>query len=54
MVPWDDIIRHLAATGFDGLLTLHSHYEVPLPQVIDQTRSDLNYIHRLLQDKQFS
>lgn len=48
MVPWDDILSHLAATGFDGLYTLHSHYEVPYPQVIDQTGLDLKYVRRLL------
>jgi len=48
MVPWDRIIRQLVATGFDGILTLHSHYEVPYEQVIDQTRSDLHYVRRLI------
>ena len=48
MVPWDEIIAHLKGTGFDGLLTLHSHYEVPFDSVIAQTRSDLVYIKRLL------
>jgi sugar phosphate isomerase/epimerase len=48
MVPWDDIIGHLVTMNFDGLLTLHSHYEVPYPQVIDQTALDLNYIKRLI------
>jgi sugar phosphate isomerase/epimerase len=48
MVPWDDILAHLAETGFDGLYTLHSHYEVPYPQVIDQTALDLNYVKRIL------
>lgn len=47
MVPWDDILTHLTETGFDGLLTLHSHYEVPLQQVLDQTQLDLNYVRRL-------
>jgi len=48
MVRWDAIVAHLKADGFDGLLTLHSHYEVPLMQAIDQTRTDLNYVRRLL------
>lgn len=46
MVPWDDIVAHLVATGFDGPLTFHSHYEVPLPQVLDQTGVDLRYVRR--------
>lgn len=48
MVPWDDIIAHLKQSGYDDLLSFHSHYEVPLPQVIDQTRADLRFIRRQL------
>ena len=48
MVPWDQIIGHLVKSDFAGLLTLHSHYEVPYPQVLDQTMLDLNYIKRLI------
>lgn len=46
MVPWDDILSYLSGTGFAGLYTLHSHYEIPYPQVIDQTRLDINYVRR--------
>jgi sugar phosphate isomerase/epimerase len=48
MVPWDDIILSLAQDGFAGLLTFHSHYEIPYDQVIDQTRTDLRYVQRVL------
>lgn len=48
MVPWDDILAFLARDGFDGLLTLHSHYETPFDQVIAQTRADLRYVERVL------
>jgi sugar phosphate isomerase/epimerase len=48
MVQWDQILGHLVSTGFDGLLTLHSHYEVPYPQVIDQTHLDINYVKHLI------
>jgi len=48
MVPWDEIVGHLVDTKFTGLLTLHSHYEVPYQQVLDQTALDLNYIKRLI------
>jgi len=47
MAPWDDIVTHLNQTGYDGLLSFHSHYEVPFPQVLDQTRMDLNFVRRL-------
>lgn len=43
MVPWDDILTHLAATGYDGLLSFHSHYETPFEQVMNQTRLDLAF-----------
>ncbi|HEY4383963.1 MAG TPA: sugar phosphate isomerase/epimerase [Ktedonobacteraceae bacterium] len=46
MVPWDDILPYLYKTRFNGLLSFHSHYEVPLPQVIDQTQADLNFVRR--------
>lgn len=48
MVPWPDIFAHLRRTGFDGPLTLHSHYTLPYEQVIDQTRTDLRYVKRIL------
>lgn len=48
MVPWDEILAHLAATGWEGVLSLHSHYELPYEQVLDQTRADIRYVHRLL------
>jgi len=48
MVPWDEIVPYLAETGYGGLLSFQSHYEVPLPQALDQTRSDLGYVRRLL------
>lgn len=51
MVPWDDILTYLTETGYDGLLSLHSHYEVPLPQVLDQTRVDLNFVRRLIETR---
>ncbi len=47
MVPWDEIITHLRETGYQGLLSFHSHYEVPLDQVLNQTRVDLEYVRRL-------
>jgi sugar phosphate isomerase/epimerase len=48
MVPWDDIVSSLLASGYDGLLSFHSHYEVPFAHAVDQTRTDLNYIRRLI------
>lgn len=48
MVPWDEILPHLARSGFAGVLSLHSHYEgMPLAQALDQTRADLAFVRRL-------
>jgi sugar phosphate isomerase/epimerase len=48
MVPWDEVAAYLLESSYDGPLSFHSHYEVPMPQVVDQTRADLNYVRRLL------
>jgi sugar phosphate isomerase/epimerase len=48
MVPWDDILAALAATGFAGPLSFHGHYKVPAEQAIDQTRLDLQFVRRLV------
>jgi hypothetical protein len=37
---------YLVRSGYDGPLSFHSHYEVPLPQALEQTRLDLRFIHR--------
>jgi sugar phosphate isomerase/epimerase len=51
MVPWDEILPYLQESGYNGLLSLHSHYDVPLEQVLDQTRMDLQFVRRLLNAK---
>jgi sugar phosphate isomerase/epimerase len=51
MVPWDDILAYLSESGFDGLLSFHSHYEVPLSQVLTQTRVDLEFVRRQLAEQ---
>lgn len=48
MVPWPDVLGYLQGISFAGQLTLHSHYELPYDQVLDQTRTDLRYVKRLL------
>ncbi|WP_020574410.1 sugar phosphate isomerase/epimerase family protein [Actinopolymorpha alba] len=48
MVPWPDILAYLNGIEYAGPLSLHSHYHLPYPQVLDQTRTDLRYVKRLL------
>jgi sugar phosphate isomerase/epimerase len=52
MVPWDEIIAHLSRSSFDGLLSFHGHYELPFDQVVDQTRTDVRFIRRLIEGAQ--
>lgn len=48
MVPWDEIIPHLVATGFGGPLSLHSHYRIPQDQALAKVRADLVYLRKLI------
>jgi sugar phosphate isomerase/epimerase len=54
MVPWDEIFTYLGATGFDGLLSFHSHYEAPFAQVMNQTRLDLDFARQQLRAATFA
>lgn len=49
-VPWHEIVPGLLAAGYDGPLSFHGHYELPFGQVLDQTRTDLRFVKRLLED----
>lgn len=48
VVPWADVLAHLVRVDFAGVLTLHSHYELPFEHVVDQTRTDVRFVNRLL------
>ena len=48
MVPWNDIIPHLIATGFAGVLSMHSQYRVPRDQALAKARADLAHLRRLV------
>jgi len=48
MVPWDEILASLTESGYDGFLSFHSHYEVPLTQALAQTHVDLEFVRRQL------
>ncbi|MBB3351505.1 sugar phosphate isomerase/epimerase [Rhizobium lentis] len=48
MVRWNEIIPHLVATGFAGVLSVHSQYRVPRQQALDKVRADLAYLRRLV------
>lgn len=50
MVPWENILRHLRGTGYTGVLSFHGHYDLPYSQVIDQTRTDLGFVRRIMEE----
>lgn len=48
MARWDEIFAFLARSRFAGVLSFHSHYEVPRELAIAMTRVDLAYARRAL------
>ncbi|MBB3913518.1 sugar phosphate isomerase/epimerase family protein [Rhizobium fabae] len=48
MVPWNEIVPHLVATGFAGVLSVHSQYRVPREQALGKARADLAHLRRLV------
>jgi len=48
MVPWNEIVPHLVATGFAGVLSMHSQYRVAREQALDKVRADLAHLRRLV------
>jgi len=48
LVPWRRIFEILKYIGFEGPISLHSEYDMPLQDIIEQTRRDLNYIKEIL------
>ncbi|TDE03110.1 sugar phosphate isomerase/epimerase family protein [Jiangella asiatica] len=48
-VPWHDILAYLTRSAYEGPLSFHGHYELPFEHVLDQTRTDLRYVRRLLE-----
>ena len=54
-VPWPDVFAILKKANFDGWISVHSEYQgahswkdLDVPGVIEQTRSDLTYLGRVL------
>ncbi|MGC8843200.1 MAG: sugar phosphate isomerase/epimerase family protein [bacterium] len=44
LVNWREFIRYLKSIGFSGPFSLHSEYDLPVEEVIEQTRKDLAYL----------
>ena len=54
-VPWPEVFDVLRKSNFDGWISVHSEYQgshswqdLDVPGVLDQTRKDLAYLHRVL------
>lgn len=47
-VPWDEILAELLTRSYDGVLSFHGHYDLPFEQVVDQTRTDVGFVRRLI------
>lgn len=52
MVPWTNIVDHLKSIEYHGILSLHSHYERPLNDVLAQTRADAVFVRNILAGKE--
>ncbi|WP_027683126.1 sugar phosphate isomerase/epimerase family protein [Rhizobium leguminosarum] len=48
MVPWNEIVPHLVATGFAGVLSMQSQYRVSRERALDKVRADLAHLRRLV------
>lgn len=47
MVNWREFFGYLESINFEGPVSIHSEYNLPVEQVIDQTRRDLDFLKKL-------
>ena len=50
LVDWPEVFRLAAASGFDGPLSFHSEWDLPLETVLEWTADDLAYADRCLKE----
>jgi sugar phosphate isomerase/epimerase len=49
LVPWREVFKILKHIGFKGPVSIHCEYEeMPLREIIEQARRDLNYVKEVL------
>ena len=48
LVPWKEVFKILKQIGFNGPISLHSEYHMPLEKIIEQTKRDIQYVKEIL------
>lgn len=48
LVPWKTVFEILGKTGFKGPVSIHSEYDLPLGEIVRQTRKDVQYLKSVL------
>ena len=46
-VDWKLVFEYMNELGFDGVVSLHSEYDLPAAQVVEQTKKDWAYLQEL-------
>ncbi|MGB9718255.1 MAG: sugar phosphate isomerase/epimerase family protein [Thermoproteota archaeon] len=48
LVPWKTVFEILGETGFKGPVSIHSEYDLPLAEIVTQTKRDVQYLKSIL------
>ncbi|MCX8183444.1 MAG: sugar phosphate isomerase/epimerase [Crenarchaeota archaeon] len=48
LVKWKTVFEILKVTGFNGPISIHSEYDLPLGEIVTQTRKDVQYLKSIL------
>jgi len=48
LVPWRKVFEILGKTGFNGPVSVHSEYDLPLAEILKQTQKDVKYLKNIL------
>ncbi|MBO3801104.1 MAG: sugar phosphate isomerase/epimerase family protein [Thermoproteota archaeon] len=48
LVPWKSVFEILKKINFKGPISIHSEYDLPLDEIIKQTKSDIQYIKSIM------
>ncbi|MEM3026875.1 MAG: TIM barrel protein, partial [Thermoproteota archaeon] len=48
LVQWKTVFEILGEIGFNGPVSIHSEYDLPLGELVTQTRKDVQYLKSIL------
>jgi len=48
LVPWKTVFEILKKIGFRGPVSIHSEYDLPLDEIVAQTKKDVKYLESIL------